>query len=63
MNVRLFLSLYVIGGLFVAIPLTFALRGGEEWDGTEVIIQLTVAIAIVLTFAQAGAAYWSTLSL
>ena len=61
MNVRLCLSLYVIGGLFVAIPLTFALRGGEEWDGTEVIIQLTVAI--VLTFAQAGAAYWSTLAL
>ena len=63
MNVRLFLSLYVIGGLFAAIPLTFALRGGEEWDGTELIIQLTVAIAIVLTFAQAGAAYWSTLAL
>jgi hypothetical protein len=61
MNVRLCLSLYAIGGLFVAIPLTFALRGGEEWDGTEVIIQLTVAIA--LTFAQAGAAYWSTLAL
>jgi len=63
MDARVCLSLYVIAGLFVAIPLTFALRGGEEWDGTEVIIQLTVAIAIVLTFAQAGAAYWSTLSL
>ena len=63
MNARLCLSLYVIAGLFVAIPFTFALRGGEEWDGTEVIIQLTVAIAIVLTFAQAGAAYWSALAL
>ena len=63
MDARLRLSLYVIGGLFVAILLTFALRGGEEWDGTELIIQLTVAIAIVLTFAQAGAAYWSTLAL
>jgi hypothetical protein len=30
MNARLCLSLYVIAGLFVAIPLTFALRGGEE---------------------------------
>ena len=63
MNVRLCLSLYVIAGLFVAIPFSFALRGGEGWDGTELIIQLTVAIAIVLTFAQAGAAYWSTLAL
>ena len=63
MNARLCLSLYVIAGLFVAIPLTFALRGGEEWDVIEVIIQLTVAIAIVLTFAQAGAAYWSTFAL
>ena len=62
MNARLCLSLYVIAGLFVAIPLTFALRG-EEWDGTEVIIQFTVAIAIVLTIAQVGAAYWSTLAL
>jgi hypothetical protein len=63
MNARLCLSLYVIAGLFVAIPLTFALRSGEEWDGTELIIQLTVAIAIVLTFAQVGAAQWSTLAL
>jgi hypothetical protein len=63
MNAGLCLSLYVTAGLFVAIPLTFALRGGEEWDGTELIIQLTVAIAIVLTFAQAEAAYWSTLAL
>jgi len=63
MDARLCLSLYVIGGLFVAILRTVALRGGEEWNGTELIIQLTVAIAIVLTFAQAGAAYWSTLAL
>jgi hypothetical protein len=33
MNVRLCLSLYVIGGLFVAIPLTFAL--GAAKSGTE----------------------------
>lgn len=63
MNARLCLSLYVIAGIFVAIPLAFALRGGEEWDGTELIIQVTVVIAIVLAFAQAGAAYWSTLAL
>jgi hypothetical protein len=63
MDARLCLGLYVTGGLLVAILLSFALRGGDEWDGTQLIIQLTVAIAIVLTFAPAGAAYWSTLAL
>ena len=57
MDGNLWLNLYV---LFIAIAIVFALRGGEGWDATDLIFQLTVAFVIMLTLARIGAAYWST---